>query len=194
MVPFRCRLFWGLAPPVNGWLVQLKPQSVARREERSSMRHLLATVAQQYSVPEAVLSMSTMAPPDYVDLFTISTTRITGGSTERWARAVVEESAGLGGQFIWRVILGLQLGQAPERVGGWEIGGRGENWLRLEAASRLLTAHLVIQAVAGHLSVGTFIRYDTAVARFIWTPLASIHRRLMPGLLRKAVSVFQPTE
>ena len=141
-----------------------------------------------------MLSLSTMERPDYVDLFTISTTRITGGSPERWARAVVEKSAGSGGQFIWRVILGLRLEGAPERVGGWRVADRGDDWLRLEAASRLLTAHLLIQAIEGHLSVGTFIRYDSPVGRITWPPLASVHRRLMPGLLRKAVSAFQMAE
>jgi hypothetical protein len=95
----------------------------------------------------------------------------------------------MGGQFVWRGVLGLRLTSRPstERVGGWKIADRGESWVRLEASSWFLTAHLVIHLDHDHLSVGTFIRYDRPIAPLIWVPASAVHRRLMPGLLHQTV-------
>jgi hypothetical protein len=114
------------------------------------------TVVQQRNVPEAIRSLSTMARPDYLDLFTVTTDDAAGGSPEQWARAGVEVAAGLLGQFVWRVLVGLRLERrpSPHHVGGWKIADRGDNWIRLEAASRFLTAHLVVRVDDGEVSVG----------------------------------------
>jgi hypothetical protein len=94
-----------------------------------------------------------------------------------------------GGQFIWRGVLGLRLESRPstERVGGWKIADRDEDWIRLEASSWFLTAHLVIRLDEKHLSMGTFIGYDRPIASLIWVPASAVHRRLMPGLLHQTV-------
>src|SRR4029450_1567378 len=107
-------------------------------------------------------------------------------------RTAIEDVAGLGGQFIWRGILGLRLKSRPStgRVGGWKIADRGEDWIRLEAASWFMTAHLVTGLGDGHLSVGTFIRYDRPIAALIWVPVSAVHRRLMPGLLFQTVRLI----
>jgi hypothetical protein len=137
-----------------------------------------------------------MDRPDYVDLFTVTTDGPACVSPERWCRAAIEDVAGLGGRFIWRGALGLRLKARPstERVGGWKIADRGEDWIRLEASSWFLTAHLVIRRDDGHLSTGTFIRYDGPIAALIWVPVSAVHRRLMPGLLREtARRLLRPT-
>jgi hypothetical protein len=72
-------------------------------------------------------------------------------------------------------------------VGAWRIADRGEDWIRLEASSWLLTAHLVIRQGDEHLSAGTFIPYDRPIAALIWVPASAVHRRLMPGLLVQTV-------
>ncbi len=61
----------------------------------------MPTVVQQHNVPEAIRFLSTLASPDYVDLFTIATDGAAARSPEQWARAAVE-AAGLAGQFVWR--------------------------------------------------------------------------------------------
>ena len=78
-----------------------------------------------------------MGTPDYIDLFTVTTYGAADASPEPWARTAIEDVAGPRGQFIWRRVLGLRLKSRPstERVGGWKIAGRGEDWIRLEAAS-----------------------------------------------------------
>src|SRR5207247_1137468 len=105
-------------------------------------------------------------------------------SPEEWARAAIEDAAGLAGQFIWRVVLGLRLERRPslDHVGGWKIGDRDDNWVRLEAASWFLTAQIVVQVDPEQVSVATFIRYDRPMAAVIWPPLSIGHRPAMPGL------------
>jgi len=144
------------------------------------------TVFQQRNVPEAIRSLSTMARPDYIDLFTITTDGAAGGSPEQWARAAVEDAAGLAGQFVWRVLVGLRLERrpSPDYVGGWKIADRGDSWIRLEAASWFLTARIVVQVDDGQVSVAAFIRYDRPMAALVWPPLSAGHRQAMPGLLR----------
>jgi hypothetical protein len=129
-----------------------------------------------------------MATHDYVDLFTLTTSAAVGGSPEQWARAGVEDAAGLAGQFVWRVLLGLRLERrsSPNHVAGWKIVRRADSWIVLEAASWFLTAQIVVQVGDGKVSVATFIRYDRPIAALVWAPLSAGHRRAMPGLLRQA--------
>jgi hypothetical protein len=153
----------------------------------------MSTVVQQPYVPEAIRSLSTLSSPDYVDLFTVTTDGAAGGSPEQWARAGVENAAGLAGQFVWRVLCGLHLERrpSPDYVGGWKIADRGDSWIRLEAASWFMTAHIVVQVDDGQLSVATFIRYDRLMATLVWPPLSAGHRLLMPGLLRQTVRAMR---
>jgi hypothetical protein len=149
----------------------------------------MASVIQQRDIPEGFRSISGMDSPDYIDLFTVTTNGAADASPEQWSRTAMQDVAGLGGQFIWRGVLGLRLKSRPstERVGGWKIADRGQEWIRLEASSWFLTAHLVIRLDDGHLSAGTFIRYDHPIAPRIWVPVSAVHRRLMPGLLKQTV-------
>jgi hypothetical protein len=145
----------------------------------------------QRRVNAAVQAMSNMTPPDYVDLFTATAAQIRRASPEYWARTAIERAAGGGGQLIWRGLLRLRLAssRAPDLVGGWRIGERADRWIRLEAASSSLTAHIAIAADDGELSMATFLRYDRPFGAILWRPLSAIHRGLMPGLLRSAVTL-----
>jgi hypothetical protein len=144
---------------------------------------------QQCSTPEEIRSLGGMDPPDYVDHFAATTSGAARGSPEQWSRSAIEDVAGARGQFIWRGILRLRLQARPasKGVGGWEIGGGGKDWIRLEASSWFMRAHLLFRVHDGHLCVATLIRYDHTAARPIWVPLSAIHRHLMPGLLQKTV-------
>ena len=151
--------------------------------------HTVPTVFQQPHAPRAIRSLSTLASPDYVDFFTITTDGAAGGSPEQWARAAVEDAAGLAGQFVWRVLCGLRLERrlSPDSIGGWKIADRGDSWIRLEAVSWFMTTQIVIQVDDAQLSVATFIRYDRPMAALAWPPLSAGHRLAMPGLLRQTV-------
>lgn len=153
----------------------------------------MLTVRQQHDIPQAVRALSP-TDPDYIDVFTLITHDASHRSPEQWARAAFEDVAGLQGQFIWRVLLGLRLQRraSPDHVAGWRIADRSDRGIRLEAHSWMLTGHLVVQVDDEQVSLATIVRYDRPIAARIWSPLSSVHRRLAPGLLRDAHKVQQP--
>jgi hypothetical protein len=73
-------------------------------------------------------------------------------------------------------------------VAGWRIADRGQDWIRLEAASWFLSCNFLVQATDGRVSLGTFLHYDRRLGHGVWPPLSAIHRRLIPGLLRDAAA------
>src|SRR5947209_423047 len=133
----------------------------------------MPTVVQQCPVPQAVRSLSTLSKQDYVDLFTITTGAAADGSPEEWARAGVDDAAGLGGQFAWRIVLGLRLASrsSPDHIAGWAIVDRGDGRIVLEAASWCMTAQIVVRTDDRHVSFATFIRYDLPIAALVWAPV-----------------------
>jgi hypothetical protein len=150
---------------------------------------IMLSVIQQRTIPESIRALSGMDRPDYIDVFTVTTNGVADATPEQWFRTALEDVAGRGGQFIWRGVLGLRLKSRPstERVGGWKIADRGEDWIRLEASSWFMTVHLVTRLDDGQLFAGTFIRYDHPIAPLIWVPASAVHRRMMPGLLVKTI-------
>ncbi|MET8777307.1 hypothetical protein ABZV58_20070 [Nocardia sp. NPDC004654] len=145
-------------------------------------------VFQQHQIPEAILALATIPDPDYIDLFTLVTGDAGDWSPEQWARAAFGDVAGLQGQFIWRVLLGIRLAwrRSPDHVAGWRIAARGDNWITLAAPSWMLTGNLVVHIDGEHLSLATIIDYDRPIAERIWGRLSAVHRSLAPGLLRDA--------
>jgi hypothetical protein len=141
-----------------------------------------------HEVPGSVRVLSSLPDPDYADLFTLSTD--TEAAPEQWARAMFGDVPSVAELLIWRGLLGLRLarGRSPATVAGWQIGGRGEDWIRLEAASWFLTGNLLVQAANGRVSLATFLRYDRCLGRGVWPPLSAIHRRVVPGLLHDAAA------
>ncbi|GAA1582098.1 hypothetical protein GCM10009678_76050 [Actinomadura kijaniata] len=137
-------------------------------------------------VPESVRALGALPDGDYVDHFTLPTDA--DATPEQWARAMFGDVPTPAERLIWSGLLGIRLsrGRSPDTVAGWRIAERGEGWIRLEAASWFLTDRLVVQAADGRVSLGTFLRYDRPLGRYVWPPLAAVHRRLAPGLLREA--------
>jgi hypothetical protein len=139
-------------------------------------------------IPASVRALSSLPRPDYADLFTLVTD--VEAAPERWARAMFGSVPSAGELFIWRGLLGLRLTRerSPATVAGWQITGRGPDWVRLEAASWFMTGNLLIQTAAGQVSLATFLHYDRPLGRLWWPPLSAIHRRLVPGVLRHAAT------
>jgi hypothetical protein len=141
-----------------------------------------------HNIPASVRALSSLPRIDYADHFTLVTDA--EASPEQWARAMFGNVPNLAEQLIWRGFLGLRLtrGRSPATVAGWWIGGRGPDWVRLEAASPFLSCNLVVQAVDGRVSLGTFLNYDRSLGGVVWPPMSAVHRRLVPGLLRDAAA------
>jgi hypothetical protein len=143
------------------------------------------------NVPEAIRSLGALANPDYVDLYTVTTSEATEKSPEDWARAALEETpTGRSAPSLWR-LLGLRLGPrpSPDHVQGWKIADRGDNWIRLEAASWFMTAHAIVQVDERHVCVALFLRYDRPIAALVWPPVSIMHRQAVPAMLRQALGL-----
>jgi hypothetical protein len=155
----------------------------------------VVTVVGLANIAETIRGLDTLARPDYVDAFTASTGGATDPSAEEWARAILEETpTGRSAPVLWR-LLGLRLGPtpSPDYVQGWKIADRAHGWIRLETASWFMTAHAVVRVDDAQVSLALFLRYDRPVAAIIWPPVAVVHRRGAPVMLRQAVRAFRPS-
>jgi hypothetical protein len=138
-------------------------------------------------IPEEVRARSALTHVDYADHFALRTPRWSEGA-ERWARAMFGDRPNLGERFIWRGLLALRLDErvAPDVVAGWPVTGRGDGWLRMATASGRMRVELVVTAVEDQVSLTTLVRYDRWSGRLRWSPLSTVHRALVPRLLRGA--------
>jgi len=155
-----------------------------------------ATVVRLEHLPEAMRSLHALSRLDYVDSSTLQTSDAASWSAEQWARAVLEDGPLVRryGFIPWRVVLGLRLGpsHAPGYVHGWKIVGRGEDWIRLEAASWLMTCNAVARVEEGRVTVALFVRYDNRVAATVWSLASTFHRRALPVILYQGFRVLSP--
>jgi len=135
-----------------------------------------------------VRTVSSLPDIDYTDEFSLATD--VQATPEQWARAMFGDVPSPGELLIWRGFLGLRLSRprSPATVAGWRIGGRGEDWIRLEAASWFLSANLVVRTGGGRVSLVTFLHYARLAGRVVWPPLSAVHRLLVPGVLRAAAA------
>ena len=146
------------------------------------------------NLPDPALRLSSLGRVDYGDWFSLATDVL--ASPEEWARAMFGNLPNATELFIWRGLLGFRLRRerSRDRVAGWAITSRSTTSIRLEAESWFVAGNLVVHASEGRVSLGTFLRYDRALARAVWTPLAAVHRRVAPGLLRDAEAAILRTD
>jgi len=144
------------------------------------------------NVPEEIRTLDTLARRHYVDVFTAAVTPPSGISLQHWFHAVLSDGPAWVRVCVpvaQRAVLRLRLEPvaSPNHPIGWTTAGRGDNWIRLEAASWLITAHIVCNVHDGKTSMATFVRYERWPAALLW-PLVSIsHRKVARTLLRCAV-------
>jgi hypothetical protein len=147
----------------------------------------------QRDVPESIRSLGGLADPDYVDLFTATTNEASEKPVEDWARIALERVMPgylrLGVFVAQRLLLGLRLGprRSPDYIAGWKIADRGDSWVRIEAASWMMTASLVFKIDEARLSLATFLRYDRRMAALVWPPISIAHRKVGLALMRRAL-------
>jgi hypothetical protein len=149
-------------------------------------------VAWQRDVPESIRSLGGLANPDYLDLFTATTNEASEKPAVDWARVVLEGAPYYirPGVFVaQRLLLGLRLGprRSPDYIIGWKIADRGEGWVRIEAASWMMTASLVFKVDEVGLSMAAFFRYDRRMAALVWPPISIAHRKVGLALMRRAL-------
>lgn len=140
------------------------------------------------AVPEALRALSTLRDPDYADAFSallpeppaLPPAELVHASFEgapRWLRLLTP--------FAQRRILGFRIDprSSPQRPLGWEIGGSGDNWLRVDAASSYLSGQVVGMVEGRNVAIATFVRYDAMFGRIVWPPVSLIHRQVGITLL-----------
>ncbi len=153
--------------------------------------HTISTVHWQREVPEAIRSLHTLARSDYADIVITTVSQTPSRTPEQWIRTALSglpRGLLLFVPFVQRVVLGLrlELRPSPDHVLGWKIADRGENWIRIEAASWFLTGHVIVHVDHGRLSFASFVRYDHRVAALVWPPVSMIHRQVALALMRSA--------
>jgi hypothetical protein len=91
--------------------------------------------------------------------------------------------------FAWRSFLGMRLGpsRSPDYISGLKIAARGEDWVRIEAASWMIVAVLVFKVDEARLSWASFVRYDRRLAALVWPAGSIVHRNVGFALMRRAV-------
>lgn len=167
------------------------PQHSDPLSPRPHRRTGTSTVRWGREVPEAIRSLGALANADYADIVT-ATIDVTPAEPEQVIHATLNDLPRwlfLLTPFVQRVFLGLRLklGPSPDHLLGWKIADRGENWIRIEAASWFLTGHVVMHVDKGRISFASFIRYDRRLAAFVWPPVSLIHRQVALALIRGAV-------
>jgi hypothetical protein len=151
-------------------------------------------VAWQRDVPESLRPLGGLANPDYLDVFTATTDGASKKPAEDWARTALERVmpgyVRLGVFVAQRLLLGLRLGprRSPDYIAGWKIADRGDSWVRIEAASWIVTASLVFKVDEARLSLATFLLYDRRIAALVWPPISIAHRKVGLTLMRRAAS------
>ena len=150
-----------------------------------------STVRWRREVPEAIRSLGALADADYADIVT-ATVEETPSDPEQLIHAALDglpRALLVSVPFIQRVFLGLrlQMRPSPDHLLGWKISDRGENWMRIEAASWFLTGHVVMHTDERRISFASFIRYDRRLAALVWPPISLIHRQVALAVMRSAI-------
>jgi hypothetical protein len=128
---------------------------------------------------------------DYSDFFAEIASEDRG--PEQLARAVFEGAPRPVRLFLvlgFRYGLGLKFGprSSPEHVLGWAIIDREPDSITIESRSWMLTSRLVFRTEESQVSVSTFVRYDSPIAKVIWPPVSILHCQIVPRLLRRAAA------
>jgi hypothetical protein len=170
------------------------PQNFNPPPPRGDRCAATSTVRWQREVPAAIRSLGALADADYADIVTATLDQAPSGTPEQLIQLVLQgvpRGLLVFIPFVQRVLLGfrLKLRPSPDRLLGWKIAERDENWMRIEVASWFMTAHVVMHLDGAQISFASFIRYDRWPATFIWPPISLIHRQVALALVRSATRV-----
>ena len=158
--------------------------------------HKVTGIIGTKNMPTTMLGLSSLHGVDYADQFSITTG--IDATPEQWARAIFGNVPSTSQVFIWRYLLGLRISRDREAssttVAGWKIGGEGQDFLRLEANSWLLSGNLVVHRTDSQVSLVTLVQYETWIAWPWWCLLGLVHRKIVPVILRRAVGRIQASQ
>lgn len=130
---------------------------------------------------------------DYEDSFEASVAATNERTPERWARTVFEDAPR---SVRWFLLVGFRYGlnlrlasrTSPKHVFGWAIIDQEPDSLTIESRSWCLTSRLLFQTRPARVTLSTHVRYDKPIAKILWPPVSSLHRQILPRLLRRAAA------
>lgn len=148
-------------------------------------------------VPQALCALDTMGGEfDYADVFTGTLQDDVDAPMDEWFRDRLRNAPSRVRRtlrlalLVQRTVLGLRIrpGQpSHDTLLGWRIAAREHDWCRLEAASPLMSGHLVLLRQGRSVSCATFVRYNKRIAAWVWPPVSLAHRWVGLTLMRHAV-------
>jgi hypothetical protein len=149
--------------------------------------------ARRVEVADETSAAATLAKPDRISAFEITRPAGDARSAEQWARAAWENGPRALSSFIlagWIIGLGFRLGPrpSPDHVQGWTIVTSTPDTIVLEAKSRFMISHNVVQVEGSRVLWTTFVRYEKRSARLLWSLAAPVHHRTLPYLLGRAAA------
>jgi len=147
----------------------------------------------QVPAPPAGRGLLTLSRVDYEDAFLARTDPAQDRTAEQWARAMLEDaSPDMRRRLKWAwFALGLKhrCTRSDGFVLGWEVRRSTPDFALLGAGSRVgMPAELLFERRGDTLLVATFVQQQNVLARAMWAAIAARHRRVVPYLLRQAVS------
>lgn len=141
-------------------------------------------------VPAEIRSLSRLEGAQYGDVFSGPLPAGSHKSAEEWARLALDVTLGrlrAPVLAVQRYGLGLRLEpKGKDRFLGWKVSAKGEDWIRLQAASWFLSAEMVFK-VENALRVGCFVRYDRRLGALVWPPTSLLHRQAGLLMMRRAL-------
>lgn len=145
----------------------------------------------QVTLPPAARALSTLPQVDYEDAFLVETGRAQDRTAEQWARAILEDAPVSTRNALSRgwSMLGLRVGSTDHErsVLGWELRRSTPDVVLLGARGRLgLSGELLFERQQHTLLFATFVQLENAIARALWTGIASRHRQVVRDLLEQA--------
>lgn len=133
---------WHRCSRIAGVLYRRQKMNVDPTSRRGEVDRSVSTLIQRDTAPNRD---SLAHHDDAPRLRGLTSLRVhsASGSPEQWTRAAFERAfSGLQGRLIFGLLrLRLDRRASEDRVAGWKIASRGDDWLRLEVRSWLLDVH-----------------------------------------------------
>jgi hypothetical protein len=138
------------------------------------------------SLPKSIQTLSSLPKINYGDIFSISPS--VEATPELWMRKILGDTPNLTQHFLWSGLLGFPLirSKSSETIAGWRISSKGTNWIRIENHSWLFHANLILHKIEDQVSFVSLMSYRNWFAHIWWPPLSSLHRAIVPRMLRSS--------
>jgi hypothetical protein len=150
---------------------------------------LWQTAARQVTVPDDVRDLSTLPRIDYADAFLVDTSAHPERTTERWAKAILEEApASMRAKLLsgWTA-LGLKAAESGPSILAWQVRSSAPDTLLLGRDSRIgMPGELLFALRPEGLLFATFVHHHTPATRAVWAAVERTHVRTVLELLERA--------